>query len=35
MRRVVQACGTALRTLGVASGTPAATSLDAREALAA
>ncbi|WP_218002901.1 2-aminoethylphosphonate--pyruvate transaminase [Paraburkholderia ferrariae] len=35
MRRVVQACGTALRALGVASGTPAATSLDAREALAA
>lgn len=35
MRRVVQACDTALRALGVPDGTPAHASLDAREALAA
>ncbi|CAD6537983.1 2-aminoethylphosphonate--pyruvate transaminase [Paraburkholderia hiiakae] len=35
MRRVVAACGEALRTLGVASAAPAAVDLGAREALAA
>jgi len=35
MRRVIEACGHALATLGVASGAPAPASLDAREALAA
>ncbi|WP_241030604.1 2-aminoethylphosphonate--pyruvate transaminase [Paraburkholderia sp. Ac-20347] len=35
MRRVVDACGQALRTLGVPDGAPAHASLDAREALAA
>lgn len=35
MRRVVEACGAALRTLGVPDGAPAHASLDAREALAA
>lgn len=35
MRRVIVACGNALRTLGVASGAPELASLDAREALAA
>jgi 2-aminoethylphosphonate-pyruvate transaminase len=35
MRRVIDACRTALDTLGVASAAPALASLDAREALAA
>ncbi|WP_321885634.1 2-aminoethylphosphonate--pyruvate transaminase [Paraburkholderia bannensis] len=35
MRRVVQACGTALQTMGVPDGAPEHASLDAREALAA
>lgn len=35
MRRVVEACGAALSTLGVANGAPELASLDAREALAA
>jgi 2-aminoethylphosphonate-pyruvate transaminase len=35
MRRVVAACGEALRTLGVTSAAPAPVDLGAREALAA